>query len=134
MYYAARDEGTAIAETVFHTEQEASYTQRPDQFFMRRVLLADIQATAPDFRGARKAFADMYDPLDYSAGQTIGRHYHDEQVDGIVYDSVRHEGGECVAVFNPSCVRRCHHAKFLACHWNGQKIVAVYDMKQLRIP
>jgi hypothetical protein len=134
VYYAGRDEDTAITETVFHTEQEAGYTQRPDQLFMRRVLVADIEASVPDFRGAQKGFGDMYDPVDYSVGQAIGRHYHNEQADGIVYDSVRHTGGECVAVFNPSCIHRCRHTKFLAYHWDGRKVVAVYDMKQLRIP
>lgn len=130
VYYAGLDEATAVEETIYHTERVAAATGEADQLFMRRVLVADIVAMLADFRGQQDAFPDVYDLDNYSVGQAAGRLYYQREHDGIVYDSVRDPGGECVAVFNLSCVRECRHAKFLAYHWNGERIVTVYDMKE----
>ncbi len=132
VYYAARTEATAIEETIYHTELIAAATAQPDQLFMRRVLVANVTATLADLRGQEATFPDVYDRLDYTAGQSVGRTCYQRADDGIVYDSVRDTGGECAAVFNPSCIASCRHSKFLAYHWNGERIVTVYDMKQRR--
>ncbi len=44
---------------------------------------------------------------------------------GIVYDSARHDGGECVAVFYPDLVAPCVQAEHLIYRWNGVRIEAV---------
>ncbi|MFD1694480.1 RES family NAD+ phosphorylase [Roseibium aestuarii] len=44
---------------------------------------------------------DLLDPDDTSDGQTIGRALREAESNGIVYPSVRHEGGCCIGVFWP---------------------------------
>jgi hypothetical protein len=49
---------------------------------------------------------------------------------GIVYDSVRHKGGQCAAVFRPPVLSRCRSAGFLAFDWNGLEVAKVYELRE----
>jgi hypothetical protein len=42
--------------------------------------------------------------------------------DGIRYWSVRHKGGECVAVFRPCLLSNCIQAAHLGYQWDGLDI------------
>lgn len=131
-YYAARTLATSIAETSYHRARFMAATGEPAMHLDMRVLEADLDARLHDVRGARIRFPAIYDPVDYSAGQALARRLRaDGSSDGIVYDSVRHEGGRCVAVFRPTRIRRCREARHLVYVWDGDRIAEVYEKRPL---
>jgi hypothetical protein len=131
--YAAAALDTAIAETRYHRERFLAATREPATHLDMRVYLIDVDATLHDLRGAemRRAHADVYAPDSYVASQALARHLRALGSDGLVYDSVRHAGGECVAVFRPKRLANVRQGVHLRYRWNGAKIDAVYELRQL---
>lgn len=132
VYYAGRDKATAIAETVYHRERLSRESEDPPQAFDQRVLVASIKAHVADLSGLQDVLPDVYDADDYVRSQEAGRLVFDEGEDGVAFDSVRLRGGHCVAVFNPSCITGCHHAKYLSYRWDGERITALNVSLALR--
>lgn len=131
-YYAAADLATAVAETVYHRERFMAYTrEKPVQLDMR-VLRADLDGELHDLRGASGELAAVYHPSDYSASHAVARTLRAAQSRGVVYDSVRNRGGECVAVFRPPVLSRCRQAEHLAYLWDGTRIAHVIKKTLLR--
>ena len=131
-YYAARDLATAVDETVYHRERFLRATaERPLELDMR-VLRARLVAELHDLRGLHARAPEVYHPDDYTASQVLGRRLRELRSWGIVYDSVRRSGGECVAVFRPRALSRCQQTQHLAYVWDGERISTVYEKKILR--
>jgi hypothetical protein len=84
-----------------------------------------------DLRNRQNDFPDVYSPTDYSASQKLGTELRSRDADGIAYDSVRREGGECVAVFRPRCVGPARAVKQLIFRWDGGAINAVLETHRL---
>src|SRR5690606_28001873 len=100
-FYAGRVLDTAIAETVYHRTRFMRATNEPPMELDMRVLESEIDARVHDIRGMRETLAAVYDPNDYTASQQLASRLRAEGSDGLVYDSVRHEGGQCIAIFRP---------------------------------
>ena len=132
VYYAARDEATAIAEVKHHRIAFLEAMRAPAQDLDFEVLKAPVKGTHfYDLRGRQREFTDVYSPTDYSASQKLGVTLRQKDGDGIAYDSVRREGGECVAVFRPRCVGPARPVKNLIFRWDGEAIVAVLEAHRL---
>ncbi len=132
VYYAGLDEETAIAERRHALETFYRYTHEPEMDLDQRVYQAVIEGTFADVRvlGMR---AKLYAPNDYSHGQTLARELYEANiVDGIVYKSVRRDGGECVAAFRPRVISECRAIKYVQFRWNSERIVAVADITNIR--
>ena len=132
VYYAARDEATAIEEVKHHRVAflEAAHAGAQDLDF--EVLKALVKgAHFYDLRGRQREFPDVYSPTDYSASQKLGVELRRKDADGIAYDSVRREGGQCVAVFRPRCVGPARPVKNLIFRWDGEAITAVFEAHPL---
>jgi hypothetical protein len=71
-------------------------------------------------------------PDDYRPAQAFGRARRAEGAGGIVYDSVRREGGQCVAVFRPRLVSPARQGPHVAFVWDGRAIVAWYEKSAVR--
>jgi hypothetical protein len=97
-----------------------------------RVLLADLRQHLHDIRGQQQNLPDVYAPQDYSATQALGKRLRTQNSWGIVYDSVRHTGGECAAVFRPPALHNCRQERHLCYVWDGTRIRAVYRKGSLR--
>jgi hypothetical protein len=65
--------------------------------------LADFRADFHDIRGGSE-FAKCLDPDSYQNSQRPARELLKEGSPGIVYPSVRHKGGSCLACFRPALV------------------------------
>jgi hypothetical protein len=125
IYYGSRDEATALAETLYHRTLFLKATHEPSIDLDERVYRASVTGNFDDIRG-RSARSKLYDPDDYSSSQRYaGRIYAADDVDGILYRSVRRTDGECIAVFRPRCVTRCRVDKYLRLRWDGTAIVNV---------
>jgi hypothetical protein len=129
-YYAARSLETAIAETTYHRARFMRATQEPPMELDMRVLEAELDARLHDIRGMRDALPAVYDRDDYLASQQFAQRLHAAGSDGVAYDSVRHEGGQCVAIFRPRRVRSCRSTLHLTYVWDGSTIERVYEKRE----
>ena len=126
VYYAAREIETAIRETVYHRERFLARTREPPQRIQMRCYATSIKRSFNDIRGGHPA---LHDPNSYVASQQFARELRTSNSNGVVYDSVRKAGGQCVAAFWPDCVGRCTQGKHYEYHWNGACISRVIEMK-----
>ena len=124
-YYAGRDLETAIDETVFHTEKFAREGRMPTIAFEKQVIEACICGS---FQDLRKKLPDkkILAPDSYVRSQAFARKLRQqENSHGIVYPSVRHASGECIAVFLPRLISACQRTHHLAYLWDGTRITSV---------
>ncbi len=123
--YAARTLATSIAETRYHRERFLRYTDEPEMFLPMRAFKLDADGRFHDVRGRRHALRAVYSASSYAASQPLGKRLHERKSQGLVYDSVRHDGGQCVAGFEPAPFSRCRVARELLYLWNGDGITDV---------
>jgi len=131
VYYCALTQDTAIAETVYHRARFLAATKEDAMEIDMRVYLTDIRADLHDLRDIKDP--QLYHPDDYSAGQELGLRLKKTNSFGIVYRSVRHEGGQCAAIFRPRAFvidgHQCRQGAHLVYKWNGAAISSVYEKK-----
>jgi hypothetical protein len=126
VFYAAREIETAIRETVYHRERFLARTKEPPQRLQMRCYVTSISRLFHDIRGAHPV---LHDPGSYAASQRFARELRAANSNGIVYDSVRKAGGQCVAAFWPDCVGACTQRRHYEYHWDGAAISQVIEMK-----
>jgi RES domain-containing protein len=102
-WYAAFDVETAKAEVAFHKSLELAEVDWPEESVTYDDYLADFNAEFHDLRGAR-GFQSALALDSYEASQALAAALLDEGSLGIVYPSVRREGGTCIACFRPALV------------------------------
>lgn len=129
-YYAARELETSIAETSYHRVKFMRATRQPAMELDMRVLESELDARLHDLRGMRATLTDIYDPDDYSASQRLAAQLRAEGSDGVAYDSVRREDGQCVAIFRPRRIRSCRESRHLTYVWDGERIAQVYEKRE----
>src|SRR5690606_14966460 len=98
VFYAAHSVATAIEETVHHRERFLRATNEAAIDVPMRCYRTAIHGRLHDLRGGWSA---EHDPGSYVASQALARTLRGAGSDGLVYDSVRDAGGECVALFYP---------------------------------
>lgn len=130
-FYAAASLDTSIAETRFHREAFLRATHQPPIEIDMRTYLTDVTASFHDIRGKREQMADIYDPDSYAASQKLARALRLAGSNGIVYDSVRHSGGQCLAIYRPRLVQNCRQGTHLRYVWDGRRISQVYALRLL---
>ncbi|MHB0974945.1 MAG: RES family NAD+ phosphorylase [Thiobacillus sp.] len=131
VFYCARKRDTAIAETRHHSALFMQATREPPMRLQMRLYTVQARGDAADLREASKSDPRIVAPDDYSHTQAIGRSLRAAGALGIVYPSVRHPGGECLAALRTGIVKNCLHAAYLEYHWNGQGIEAVFEVNQV---
>ena len=128
-FYAAASLDTSIAETRYHREVFLRATrERPLELDMR-TYLCDVAASFHDIRGKRDRMPDIYDPDSYIASQKLARSLKLAGSNGVVFDSVRHSGGQCLAVYRPRLVQNCRQGTHLRYMWDGERISQVYALR-----
>jgi hypothetical protein len=78
----------------------------------------------------------VYDGEDYAGGQALAKRLRAAGSDGVVYSSVRRDGGECAAVFRARQGQRgllanCRQERHLAYVWDGAAISGVYEKREV---
>lgn len=131
VFYAGRTLGTAIAETRHHRTIFFAATDEPAQELDMRVYAVDLDADLHDFRGLRGTQPALYHPDSYAVSQETARRLRDDGANGIAYDSVRDDGGECAAVFRPRLLTNCRQERHLTYVWDGSTISTVYEKRLL---
>ena len=133
VYYAAIDIETAIAETRFHRTRFLAATNQPPIEIDMRSYASDLVAPLHDIRNRQTDMPTIYtnEPMQYASAQILAKQLRDEGSNGIVYDSVRHTGGECVAVFRPRLLAPVKQGPHYCYVWDGVKITTVYKKSSL---
>ena len=103
-WYAAFSLETAGIEVAFHKSEELQEINwQEKEIFLYADFLADFRGEFHDIRGDSD-FAKCLDPDSYATSQELARELLDKGSAGIVYPSVRHSGGICIACFRPALV------------------------------
>ena len=131
VFYAAQREAVAIAETRYHRERFMRATKEARCELDMRVLGVTVKASLHDLRGMREIMPDVYRSDDYTASQLLGGALRAGGSNGVVYDSVRHDGGKCVGVFRPRLLSHCRDVKHLRYVWDGNRITDVFEVRRL---
>lgn len=133
VYYCAREQSTAVAETVYHRARFLAATQEAAMEIDMRVYRSDLNAKLHNV----KKWPDpkLYDLSDYSAGQKLGAALKQDASFGVVFRSVREAGGQCAAIFRPKAFvlngHQCRQGAHLSYCWDGRAITSVYEKKNL---
>lgn len=118
-WYAALAVETSQAEVAFHKQvqlDEIGWTMREEVTYDD--YLADVSANLHDLRDDRR-LAGCLAPDSYVASQRLAARLLDAGSLGVVYPSVRHAGGTCVACFRPAIVTHVRRDATWRFTWNG---------------
>src|SRR5258708_9514819 len=103
-WYAGVALPTAQAEVAFHKSVElAEIGWTAEESITYDDYVADFSAVFHDLRRA-PAFRACLDPRSYVSSQALAARLLDAESLGVVYPSVRHAGGTCLACFPPPLV------------------------------
>ena len=89
-----------------------------------RLYHADFRASFHDIREGRR-FQPLYHPESYAVSQEFARELLGGGSNGVVYRSVRHAEGECIACFRPKLVLNVRAAAHYEFVWEGTREPAV---------
>jgi hypothetical protein len=130
IFHAANDLDTAIAETKHDRERFMRATAQERMILDMRVYLVDLDGDLHDLRGRTAEYPLVYHNDNYAAGQHLGRMLRKAGSSGLAYDSVRHAGGECVAIFRPRLLSNARQERHLCYVWDGAKIASVHEKRE----
>jgi RES domain-containing protein len=103
-WYAGFSLETAGIEVAFHKSEELrEINWREKEAFLYADFLADFRGEFHDIRGDSR-FGKCLDPENYRASQKLAQELLDTESAGVVYPSVRHNGGTCISCFRPALV------------------------------
>jgi hypothetical protein len=121
---------TSQTEVGFHKTVQLAEIGRFDDTVTYDDYIADFSASFHDLRSAfaRGAAADKsassrmrayLDPGSYVESQALAEALLDAESLGVIYPSVRHTGGTCVACFRPALVTNVRRGKTYRFTWDG---------------
>jgi hypothetical protein len=129
IYYAGMTIETAIKETVFQREIFLKATNEAACEIAMRVYEGKI--TKPFYDVRSPAFKNLHHASDFAESQLFGKQLKHSNAWGLIYNSVRHAGGQCMAAFRPPAIsipKPITHLKYL---WNGKNITAIHNTKEV---
>jgi hypothetical protein len=132
VYYAGESLATAIAESRFHRARFLAWSAEPPMRIGMRAYYARIRAELHDLRGWRESKPDLFDPdpKRYGPGQVLGRELRARGSGGVVYPSVRRDGGESAGVFRPRLIAPVTQGPHFEFIWDGQAITDVLQVRR----
>jgi RES domain len=120
-WYAGFALKTAQAEVAFHKRVELAETGwTEDESITYDDYLADFSAPFHDLRDAA-GFRACLLPGSYVASQALAERLLDAGSLGLIYPSVRHAGGTCLACFRPPLVANVRRDATYRFTWNGTR-------------
>jgi hypothetical protein len=132
VYYGAKALNTAIKETIHHREKLMRMTDEPDTELTMRCYVNKVCLQLHDIRG--DAYAHLHTD-DYTLSQTFANMMRNNGSHGLLYNSVRDPGGECIAAFNPRALTIPVQTEHYQYQWrhNDNKIVSVLRLSLVDI-
>ena len=130
VYYAARTLDTAIEETKFHRARFLSSTNEDPGEIDMRVYIGEIAKPMHNILSDR--YEHLHNPDDWQPSQIFGQSIKDINSWGIVYNSVRDPGGECIAALRPPSITIPRPGPHLSYVWDGKCVAKVYEKKLIK--
>ncbi|MCP1726850.1 hypothetical protein J2T60_000815 [Natronospira proteinivora] len=121
VYYAGSSPRVAAREVAYHRRQW--YRQNPAAEPRQTMRLYQGSVTRPliDIRGETRPGL-LHDPDSWHHAQRFGQAAKQDQSWGIHYRSVRHPGGECVALLRPPAITPVIQTRHFQLHWDGEDV------------
>lgn len=130
-WYAAFELETAQAEVGYHKSLELAEVGWTEEEITYDLYLADFSAQFHDLRRDTR-FADCLDPASYVASQALAQRLLDAGSLGIVFPSVRHARGTCLACFRPALVANVRKGDTYRFTWDGGPAPAIRKQRRTR--
>lgn len=127
VYYAARLFETALREVAFHMQRFYAATDDPPLQASYRTYKGKIDKAMHDITGRGWSHLLDPDPNNYDKPQAFAYALRLGGSNGIVYPSVRHPGGECIAAFWPDVVSIPVQTKHIELKWDGSRVSGWFD-------
>ncbi|NUT82878.1 RES family NAD+ phosphorylase [Pseudomonas brassicacearum] len=132
VYYAASSQEAAIAETCYHQARFLGATNEPDLELTMRTYVNKVVKPLHDIRHDYPHLHNP-DPTAYGPSQVFARQLRETLSWGLLYNSVRLPGHECVAAFRPPAVSIPAQGKHIRYVWSAQKreISFVFEVSEV---
>lgn len=124
--YSAFALETAATEHGYHLQFFLQSARAPRGFFRRQHITLQAKRPVPDLRRDDPA---LFDPNDYRIAQERGSCVRADGAPALVYPSVRHRGGTCVAFFIPSSIGQVRLLDTIAYAWDGGQLAVFQAMR-----
>jgi len=129
VFYAGDELKTAGEERAYHLARELTKSHEPD-IVLRAQGYAFTLAVEGELHDVRRSAkppppTDIYNFNDYTIAQQHGRSLRNAGAHGLVYQSVRRPGYECVGIFRPTRIRAPRPAGIVYFDWNGTKMTFI---------
>lgn len=123
-WYAGRTLDTALAESLHRRGAELQEVGVTDARVEMRLYHADFDAAFHDLRESANEWHEVLDPDSYTASQDLGARLLEAGSNGVIYPSLRHPGGTCLACFRPKQVRNVRVGGHWAYAWRDGRATA----------
>jgi RES domain-containing protein len=130
-WYAAFQLSTAQAEVAFHKTVHLAEVGRYEDQVEFDDYLADFSGEFHDLRRAKR-FAACLDPASYVSSQTLAEKLFESGSPGVIYPSVRHRRGTCLACFDPKRVANVRRGARFRFSWRGKPAPEVVQVAASR--
>lgn len=128
IYYAGLSLETAIAESRFSRSRFLQATNEAPQVLTMRCYHCEVHTPLVDVRDDPQ----VHNPNSFVYAQAIGSQLKTQNEMGILYRSVRHPDGECIAALRPKALTppaiQAGHYQF---HWDGNSIAHVLAVMEI---
>ena len=129
-WYAAFARETSVLEVAYHKSKELQEINwQETEIFSYVDFLADFRGTFHDIRGDAR-FGDCLDADSYRASQRLAGELLERGSAGVVYPSVRHKGGICIACFRPALVNNVRKGSSISITF--EKALAVPEIREIK--
>lgn len=125
-YYAAQSLTTAVREIQYHRGRDLADAGIEREIIELRCYTTGLDGRLHDLRTPRPGWGEIYDATDYVAGQALARDLIASGSVGVVFCSVRDQGGRCVGLYRPRRALRpprVRQSVHLRCHWVDGRFV-----------
>lgn len=141
VYYAGRNFETALSEICYHRARFFRATNDPvhrEQFrvykgaVQGKFKLHDLRSASDEASSLAQKWSHLLHPAPerYDAPQAFARALRSAGSNGLVYPSVRCQGGQCIAAFYPDVVAIPQQTSHIALRWDGEKISSWFDYQK----
>jgi hypothetical protein len=129
-WYAAFARETSEREVAYHRGKELrEINWQPKETFSYVDFLADFRGAWHDIRGDER-FGDCLDADSYKTSQRLAGELLERGSAGVIYPSVRHKGGNCIACFRPALVNNVRKGSTISITF--ENALAVSEIREIK--
>jgi len=129
-WYAGFSRETSAIEVAYHKKKELQEIHwQEKETFTYVDFLADFRGKFHDVRDG-PSFKKCLDPESYGASQQLARELLAAGSAGVVYNSVRHKTGTCIACFRPALVNNVRKGRSLSIAF--ENLLAAAEIREIK--